>query len=162
MHSELVNELPITVDDFHGHTGQAPLLYVWEINTFPTRGDQLLSLDECRTLISRIWADQLNLSSPVPAVCDGRGSANARTRSSCIYLPRWARNPVIVIHELAHCVTDLFDEPDSIEHGRKFLKVYLTLLSSNTQYKYPALRSDALASGLKVSPIDIMRKLKGF
>lgn len=79
-----------------------------------------------------------------------------------ISLPRWARNPVIVIHELAHCVTDLFDESDSMEHGRKFLKVYLTLLSSNTQYKYPALREDALRQGLKVSPIDIMRKLKGF
>lgn len=49
-----------------------------------------------------------------------------------------------------------------MEHGRKYLKVYLTLLSSNTQYKYLALRGDALQHGLKVSTIDIMRKLKGF
>jgi hypothetical protein len=151
-----------TLEDFAEHTGQAPHLYVWEINYFPERSQHLLTLPECQSLINLIWVDQLHLQGDPPVVHDGRGSRCARTFESRIYLPRWARNPMVVIHELAHCVTDLFDSDDSQAHGPRYMKVYLSLWAINSSYKYPALRKHANRNGLRVSPIDMMKKLKGF
>lgn len=151
-----------TLEDFEGFHGQAPQLYLWESLTFPERHSQTLTLPECQSLVNQVWINQLGLKLDCPLVNDGRGSCNARTYESRIFLPRWARNPVIVIHELSHCITDLFDEHDSDEHGGKFVKVLLTLLAVNLPYKYPELRKSAIQSDLKVSRIDMMNKLKGF
>ena len=142
--------------------GQAKLLYCWETNVFTERSTQELTLDECRDLIQNIWSKQLCLTAPVPSVLDGRGSIDARTTGSSIHLPRWARNKPIVIHELAHFVTDLFDVQSSIDHSSKYVQVYLTLLGSNTRYKYTALRTSARKYGLTVSNMNVWEKLKPF
>jgi hypothetical protein len=142
--------------------GQGKLLYCWEVNVFAERDKQELTLDECRALINNVWVKQLSLTAPPPAVLDGRGSCDARTTATAIHLPRWARNKPIVIHELSHSVTDLFDEASSIDHSSKFIQVYLTLLGNNTQYRYRALRTSARKYGLKVSNMNVWETLKQF
>lgn len=149
---------------FEGRTfpGQAKLLYCWEANVFSERGSQELTLSECQVLVQNIWNQQLCLNVPPPVIRDGRGSQDARTTETAIHLPRWARNKPIVIHELSHSVTDLFDEPSSIDHSSKFIQVYLTLLGRNTRYKYTALRASARKYGLSVSNINVWDQLKHF
>lgn len=142
--------------------GQAALLYCWETNIFPTRTTEELTLVECQQLVDHIWNGQLNLSPNPPQILDGRGSRDARTTHTAIHLPRWSRNRPIVIHELSHSITDLFDEPSSIDHGSKYLQVYLSLLSRNTEYKYNALKQSARKYGLHVSNLSVREQLNIF
>jgi putative metallohydrolase (TIGR04338 family) len=52
---------------------------------------------------------------------DGRGCRHARATDSTITLPRWARFPLVVLHELAHVFTD-------DKHGPKFCAEYIRLV----------------------------------
>lgn len=138
---------------------QSTLVYAWEQHTFPlVRNIGDLSLNECQTLVSSTWFN-LGFSYAAPPVCDGRGSCDARAYLGRIHLPRWARNKLIVLHELAHCVTGLFDEPDSYNHSGKFMQVYLRLLAQNRINKYTSLVQNARDYGLTVSPTPVRRHL---
>lgn len=58
-------------------------------------------------------------------VYDGRGSRSARSLGrSSIAVPRWARSPMVILHELAHCAAP----PGVASHGREFCSTYLKLV----------------------------------
>ena len=97
-----------------------------------------------------------------PAVYDGRGSMCARYYNNAIHLPRWSRNRLIVIHELAHAVTGLLNDVRSSHHDGLYLQVYFTLLDLEGDYKYDWLKHSALKYGLKVSRVDLVKKLKKY
>ncbi len=56
-------------------------------------------------------------------VLDGRGTSSAWSCGSTLNLPRWSRTPVIMLHEVAHCVA-----PHGCRHGWEFAAVYLKLV----------------------------------
>jgi hypothetical protein len=141
---------------------QSEYVYAWEIETFPERGNCALTLDQCRELIAKIWKGTLNLSGDVPPVADGRGSIYARVYKDVIHLPRWSRNRLIVIHELAHCVTSMMNHDRSVAHDGLYMQVYLTILSMEGDYKYSWLLKSARKYGLRVSRSDISKRIKKF
>jgi len=141
---------------------QTERVYAWEIQTFPQRDIGVLSLDECKALIHKIWKGTLNLKADVPPVSDGRGSSCARVYQDIIHLPRWSRNRLIVIHEVAHCVTSMINHERSVEHDGLYMQIYLTLLSMEGDYKYDWLLKSAKAYGLKVSRTQVLKRIRKF
>jgi hypothetical protein len=142
-------------------TDQSEKVYAWEIKTFPQRDTCVLSLDECRELVAAIWGE-LNLKDAVPPVSDGRGSPYARVFNEIIHLPRWSRNRIIVVHEVAHCITDLIDNDRSVAHDGLYMQFYLTLLARLGDYKYEWLLKSAKDYGLKVSRANMLNRIKKF
>lgn len=61
-------------------------------------------------------------------VKDGRGRTSAGAWGSRhITLPKWARTPVVILHEIAHCVTHT--EHDSVAgHGWEYVAIFLDLV----------------------------------
>jgi putative metallohydrolase (TIGR04338 family) len=66
---------------------------------------------------------------PIPAirVKDGRGRTRAGGSASdhSITMPRWARSPLITLHEIAHVVIP--PGPTVAAHGREYAAAYLAL-----------------------------------
>lgn len=101
---------------------QRAAVYAWEreLPQWESRGD--LSLDECRALVARVWADYRPGGTP-PPIHDGRGRRKAAGASYGLWLPRWSRSPMVVLHEAAHA---LHDDPDNW-HGPVFATLCLDL-----------------------------------
>lgn len=84
-----------------------------------------LSLDECRALVARVW-DEYRPGDAPPRISDGRGTRIARGGSTGLNLPRWARRPLTVLHEVAH---SLMPNRDEGAHGPEFATLLLDLLT---------------------------------
>jgi len=140
---------------------QSEAFYAWEDNEFMDCYAGYMSLDECRALVNEVW-QYLNLTVPQPNILDGRGCRNARALEDKIHLPRWSRNVTVVIHELCHCITDLFDHDESYDHGPKYAKIYLVVMAKVRGCDYQTLYNNAKAAGLKISRMDPFVKLKKF
>ena len=144
------------------YPGQSTIVYAWEYFEFADeRNIGTLTLSECRSFVQFIWADMF-FRDPAPIVCDGRGHGDARLYDGKIHLPKWSRNKIIILHELAHYITDLFDEPDSRNHAGKFMKVYLLLMAKYRGNKYTELVRSARNFGLVVSRANIRKRLRPF
>lgn len=140
-------------------TDQSLNVYAWEESRFEHRDQGSFTLSQCRNILASIWED-FDLMPALQQVTDGRGSLDARVTEDKIHLPRWSRNPVILMHEMAHCITDLIDVDSSYDHSGTYMHVYLTLLSAYCSYKYDELFQSAKDFGLKVEPLDLGDSLK--
>ena len=82
--------------------------------------NQNLALTECTALARKY--------NPRIKVKDGRGRrhAGASFGENLITLPRWSRQTVIVLHEIAHTLVDDRKYP---HHGAEFVGVLFALLS---------------------------------
>lgn len=114
---------------------QSSKLYAFEEEFFPTRGMNLLELHEIVTYVGNVW-NRLNLKGTPPTVYDGRGSPNARACADTIHIPKWGRNHVIVVHELAHCLCERLGM-DHHEHGPEFVHVYFSLIERLNVHHLP-------------------------
>ena len=144
--------------------GQTQLCYAWEIERFIFRGESVITLKQCRSMVKEVWKS-LKLKTKCPIVVDGRGSNNARAIDYAIpeiHLPKWSRNNIIVLHELAHHICDLIDPQDSAEHGGIFMHIEITLFSRFAGYKYRELAQSATAYGLSVKNVKLAVKLKSY
>lgn len=117
--------------------------YTWENKMFPHNEETKLSLVECRELAAQLYGARVKVK-------DGRGRRRACAfwdRYPTIALPRWARNDVVVAHEVAH----LFFRGDRSlpSHGATWLGKYIELLAS-LGYDENSLRQSAVEFGLKV------------
>jgi hypothetical protein len=122
------------------------------------RIDNEMSLDECAALIAKVWA-AYRPTHRLPKVTPGHMARQATGCSYRIDLPRWARQPLVVLHETAHSILPLvrWDERDSAHlpdggtiksvawHGPEFVRLYIELL---VRYYAPArgLRGELLRS----------------
>ena len=103
-----------------------------------------LSLQECRDLIrdvldkSKHWKKEIKLH-------DGRGHKNAISYGGCIALPKWARQTIIVLHELAHELSSFYcEEP----HGPKFVSTYIDLIHITLDIPKETLKREAKDMGV--------------
>ena len=128
---------------------QRSKVYKWEQTTFGSaQHTEELSLKECERIARRVQA-AYGLNHRPLRVCDGRGFKRAVAYIDSIYLPKWARNRVVILHELAHwlCKNDWHREHDS--HGPIFVRTFLELLDWFGIMPMNELRSTAVAHRIK-------------
>jgi putative metallohydrolase (TIGR04338 family) len=56
----------------------------------------------------------------------GRSNCSARGGYGRLSIPTWARKPAVILHELAHCLTDHAE--DDVSHGWQWARQYLLLV----------------------------------
>ena len=63
-------------------------------------------------------------------VKDGRGTTRATAwGTKTLSLPKWARTPGVILHEVAHCVTNTeHDRSEVASHGWEFAAIFLDLV----------------------------------
>jgi putative metallohydrolase (TIGR04338 family) len=62
-------------------------------------------------------------------VKDGRGRRKAGGCFAYITMPKWSRSKLVVLHELAHSITDRQYEGYGVaSHGREFCSIYISLI----------------------------------
>lgn len=108
----------------------------------------LLSMDECRALVTRVWNDH-DISLPVPKVKSGIG----RDASGCkerIILPEHDRFPEIVLHETTHAILDAWQIFDAW-HGCSFMVLYIELLVRYANCDYNHLKKTARDCKIKTT-----------
>jgi len=111
---------------------QRQAVYRWEQvirDRFPEACTPM-TLEECRALVNRVWYEYVALG-PAPLIKDGRGCKCAWGSRWFITLPCWARNPIVVLHELAHAILDYYSYKDAI-HGPVFATFVLDLWATHT------------------------------
>ena len=104
---------------------QRGAVYKWGdtlLGKFPHLGREL-TLAECVDYVYRVWYDYHPYSG-VPRVSDGRGRRSACGNRRYISLPRWARDPGTVLHEIAHSL-----QTEMPWHGPQFARLFLELLA---------------------------------
>ena len=120
---------------------QRQKLYTFEEETLQNHSlNQDLTLIECITLARKY--------NPRIKVKDGRGRrhAGASFEENLITLPRWSRQTVIVLHEIAHTFVDDRKYP---HHGAEFVGVLFALLSQESISTIPELCETADRSKLR-------------
>ena len=120
---------------------QRQKLYTFEEATLQKHSlNQDLTLIECTTLARKY--------NPRIKVKDGRGRrhAGASFEENLITLPRWSRQTVIVLHEIAHTFVDDRKYP---HHGAEFVGVLFALLSQESINTIPELCEAANRSKLR-------------
>lgn len=70
----------------------------------------------------------------------GGGAGSARAGYRYIKMPLWSRCRLIILHEIAHCVSDhnrnRADRRDAGSHGRHYARTYLTLVTHYLGVEY--------------------------
>lgn len=140
---------------------QRSRLYAWErqvskrlaIDMFAEQ----LTLDEARSFVERVWREERtrygHANREAPPVKDGRGRRKAGGSLRAITLPRWSRNPWVVLHEMAHAVTQsetLGEHPPGGWHGEHFLGCLIGLACRHMGLPREILLGSALEAGLRV------------
>lgn len=115
------------------------------------KGDQGWSYQETQDYVDSVTRTRWWLNRQGPPfvyVKDGRGTSWAMAydpyttpkgedRPATLNLPRWARDPIVVMHEMAHLLTSASEAA----HGRGFCRNYLALVKRFLgQEEYVALR----------------------
>jgi hypothetical protein len=121
---------------------QRSKVYAWEHETFP-KNEEKFTLIECHELAAKLYGARVKVK-------DGRGRRMACSyirRYPTIALPKWARNEIVIAHEVAH----LFFRNDLTipAHGALWMCKYLELLG-RLGLDEDRLRQSAVAYGLKV------------
>ena len=143
---------------------QRSRVYAWE-RSIPGlhqwRGT--MSLEESDALVRRVWRKERGryglAKHPVPTVRAGRGGGSGGYGN--ISLGRWARQPVVVLHELAHCLTlpkrQFFREGFGAErrraeagHGPRFVGVAIGLYCRHLGCDRDELLAAAEEHGVRV------------
>ena len=119
--------------------------YSWEEATFPGERTETLTLDGCKELAKEMFGRKVKVK-------DGRGTRSAfaylEDRYPTIGLPKWARNPYTVAHEVAHLK---LKGQGYADHGGQFMKVMLELIAEHTNRDFDEMRTSAIEFGLRVA-----------
>jgi hypothetical protein len=109
---------------------QRQKVYNWERTLRNSPANKTLTLDECKNLIKKVCQ---RYSKAIPYVSDGRGTSYARGGANRINLPKWARETIFVLHELAHSIQLVKGEQIGNDrpawHGAEFARLFIELLA---------------------------------
>lgn len=90
---------------------------------------------------------------------DGRGRRNACGNRYDIRLPKWARQPVVVIHEVSHSIhCNLWQWTPGQEyatHGSMFVRTYIEVL---LRFEYSSGRREAITDSARKYHVKIGRR----
>ncbi|MCB9942391.1 MAG: hypothetical protein H6851_02030 [Geminicoccaceae bacterium] len=130
---------------------QRSRVYGWERGHVLPLACDPLSLDGCRELVHRVYADrEANRRHcrdwTPPEVTDGRGRRHACGSRTVIKLPRWARTPAVVLHECAHGLSH-----DG--HGPGFVRTYVELLVDFAGFERAYLERTLTVAGVRCDAV---------
>ena len=129
---------------------QRSRVYAWERAAC---GDALwsgtMTVQECEEMVRRVWQTERGryglARRPPPQVVAGRGARGSVRR---IALGHWARNPWVVLHELAHGLCDRVEPRGA--HGPRFVGILIGLLCRHLSRDRDELLPLAYECGLHV------------
>ena len=137
-----VDAFGLIVKDYQ--TDRVQNIYRWEREVWGTDNPQpKLSLKECANYVIGVVHAAYSLSRKPPRVLDGRGSQMARTGSSTMRLPKWARCKPVILHELAHWAT----KPN---HEKEWLQTYVMYLCRYGNYPLDKIIESARRHGVVI------------
>lgn len=152
---------------------QRSLVYSWERRT---RGCAMhredMSLEECEAMMERVWRAERGRygmgRAKTPMLQRVHwGQQSALSHGGAVSLPRWARNPWVILHEIAHELT----KGDG--HGSRFVGVLIGLAARHIGADPHELLVSAEEMGVKVKrgsvgatpahtlPVKVLRMLPG-
>jgi hypothetical protein len=105
-------------------------------------GKPPIELAKIKEFIEIAWADYY-VSSP-PRVADGRRTRSATGSRWRLSYPRWSRAPGVILHELAHAMSN-------DKHGPIFVRVFISLMARYMDKNESELVRSAKAAGIKVA-----------
>jgi len=105
-----------------------------------------LTLEFCTQLVKRVYRDH---NFPAPAVTNKK-RGHAFGSKYVVELPLWARRLDIVLHEIAHGLTDHY-APAEAAHGRTFMGIYIYLLGRYGKQNANTLIRSARQANLEVN-----------
>lgn len=136
-----------------GRDRQRSRVYAWEKHCQGVEAfRETMTLAEVEAFAAKVWlAERVRYGRgrmPPPSVHHGRGQrrALAYTGKHVISLPKFARNPYIVLHELAHLLT-----PVDEAHGPRFVGVVVGLAARWLNQDAQVLLRQADAMGVRVN-----------
>jgi len=122
----------------------------WAMEKLAPGCKSLMSMEDATAYVAKVWADY-STAQP-PRVQDGRGRRRAAGSMYGINLPKWARQPATILHELAHSLTDRISGVHAWhgpEYARNLLELYARYL------KVPKREALALARKyhVRIAPV---------
>ncbi len=134
---------------------QRSKVYAWEQSLrdiHQARGT--LDLAECAEYTKRVWRSERGryglAKRAIPEVRAGRGGGHAGPLGDYIELGRWARQPAVVLHEIAHCLAP-GGRDHSLYHGPRFVGVLIGLFCRHLGADRDELLAAAAEHGVKVN-----------
>lgn len=136
---------------------QRARVYRWEARV--TKGANyagtLATLDEVRDFMQPIWRAERGrygrANQPPPALRDGRGARIARGGAGFLKLPKWSRNPWVILHEMAHELvgggTGWHSKGGA--HGERFVGCLIGMAARHLGYEASDLMAAADECGVK-------------
>lgn len=132
---------------------QRSAVYAWERASFP-RMEPMRTVEEVEEYLRPIWRSERGryglAKRAIPNVHHGhwgQRSALAYVGGNTISLPRWARTPVVILHELAHLLVD--GNRRGGAHGPRFVGVFIGLAARHLGLDAEALMASADERGVR-------------
>ncbi len=136
---------------------QRQKVYNWEYRVYPDSYKEEMTLMECVKFVHDICKDY---GVAPPAVNDGRRRRRAVGGLHRIALPKWSRNRVIILHELAHTLTMRYSKTlDIAAHGPEYVRVLIELLAKYNNASVRELSKSARASKIKIGELVLPSKV---
>lgn len=130
---------------------QRQRMYDWERDLWKAVSPEPEALDQLRGFLLWVWSLEARRyyrsAVPPPAIGDGRSRRSAAAIYSRheIALPRWARNRIVLLHEIAH----FFDQRNE-PHGPEFVGILIGLMARHDNWDWRSLVRSARSWGLRV------------
>lgn len=108
-----------------------------------------MTVPEMQNITAKLWAG-LGMGS-VPLVRDGRRCRSALGDARGVQIPRWARNSVILCHELAHTyIHRLATGGLYAPHGPEYMAVYVEFLLTLNLLSLGEIENLAKSEGVEI------------
>lgn len=130
---------------------QRSKVYAWERSIDGlVRGIGTLRFEEAEAMFNRIWRSERgrygHAKRQTPVVKKGRGGGRTTMGGTSIKLGVWARQPSVVLHEMAHCLA-----PVGEHHGPRFVGTVIGLYCRHMGMDRDELVERAYERGVKVN-----------
>jgi len=120
------------------------------------------TFEQAKSFVNYVWACYFGPNAQPLAVYDGRGRSCASASGEKIYLPRWARNRDIILHELGHAILSRkYRQRYNFHqeaHGPEFVRMHAELHGGFGHWPSVQIVKLAKAYGLRVARKDAVPK----
>lgn len=119
---------------------QRERVYSWEDQYIHSKDKQVVPYDSLQSLVNYIWAEEKLKFPPQikPIPKQTRRILASATRME-VFVPEQGITTSVLIHELAHSLTNSFDGEISSKHGPDFVGMYMRMLEKYARIPLPYL-----------------------